>query len=243
MGKLQGSYVAHVTDCELAVGSGEWAFAVTHAADIEAHWTRRSRENPGFFNGCIHLLEQNRLDGAHFCGRLLRTDFKSYLYWRETGFADRSVRDAFGSALIRSKEGHVLLGRQREGNVNAGLAYLPGGFIDERDVAVSGEVDITASILREVAEETGLGAFELTRTPGYLVTIAGPLVSIAVGLRSALPSEALIERIGSHIAGDAKSELVSGLVVRSVMDMQGVAMPDYARLLVSSVFEGVGKSP
>ena len=40
-------------------------------------------------------------------------------------------------------------------------------------------IDIDASIAREIGEETGLDAAALTRVPGYRVTLAGPLVSIA----------------------------------------------------------------
>ena len=172
-----------------------------------------------------------------FRGQLLRTDFKSYLYWRETGFADTSVRDAFGSALLRSAEGYVLLGRQREGHINSGLAYLPGGFIDERDIGPDGRVDLDASIGREVAEETGLDTEAAQRRNGYWLTRVGSLVSIAVEFQLHDPADVLLERIGAHLAADAESELTDVVVVRRAADLDGLAVPNYARALVSHVLQ------
>lgn len=224
--------------CDLSVSASAWDFAQDNRAAIDAHWARRKAESPGFFNGTIFLLEAFELAGPVFRGRFLKTEFKSYLYWREAGFPDAGVHDAFGSALIRSSDGRVILGRQRPGNINSGLAYLPGGFIDARDVTAQGSIRIDDSILREVAEETGLAAAELTRLPGYYLTFAGPLISMAAELRASLPSDALVARIAAHIGQDPQSELTEAVPIGSVMDMQGVEMPDYARILLDSLFKG-----
>ncbi len=226
-----------ITGCELKVTGTAWPFAGEKAREIDTHWGRRSRENAAFFNGRIHLLHASALEAGVFKGQLLRTDFKSYLYWRETGFADVSVQDAFGSALLRSSEGYVLLGRQREGHINSGLAYLPGGFIDDRDVGPDGRVDIDGSIRREVAEETGLDVGTAQRRPGYWLTRAGVLVSFAAEFRFQDPAEALLAHIEAHLAEDAESELTEVVLVRSAADLDGLAVPDYARALVCHVLQ------
>lgn len=227
-----GGHVARVDHCSLTVGHESWAFAGAHREEIDRHWTRRSAENPGFFNGVIHMLTHHDLTGSTFLGTFVRTDFKSYLYWRETGFSEAGVRDAFGSALIRSAEGHVLLGRQREGNINSGLAYLPGGFIDSRDIGPGGSIDIVGSVLREVGEETGIPASSFTQKPGYYLTFAGPLISVAVELVSSERAEDLRQRMLAHMREDPQSELVDAVIVRSRADLAGLAMPDYARILI-----------
>src|SRR5262245_33833895 len=207
--------VLRFQSCRLVVASREWDYAREHAAGIDAHWLRRQAESPSMFNGAIHLMYESAIEGGTLQARLLRSDFKSYLYWRERGFPEARVRDAFGSALLRSTEGHVILGRQRDGNVNAGLAYLPGGFIDPRDVTRDGTVDIDGSILRELAEETGLMPGQLQMQPGYIVTFCGPLVSIARELVSPLDAEALRAKTLAHLARDTQSELVDAVIVRS----------------------------
>jgi 8-oxo-dGTP pyrophosphatase MutT (NUDIX family) len=230
--------VARAERCKLQVTSERWTFAETHLAEIEAHWALRKADNPAFFNGAIHLMTRQALEDGVFSAEFVRTDFKSFLCWRETGALDRSVADAFGSALLRSAEGHVVLGRQRPGNINGGLAYLPGGFIDERDVAADGQIDIEASVARELTEETGLLPSALHRVPGFVLTFAGPMLSIAIEYRSAEPADALCAKIHDHIRAETDPELSEAVVVASERDLAGLAMPDYARVLLGALFRG-----
>jgi len=229
--------VVRARRCDLTVGDTNWAFAQRHRCEIDAHWQRRATDNPSFFNGAILLMETHSLHDGILEARFLRTEFKNYLFWRETGGADSSIADAFGSALIRSSEGHVLLGRQRVG-VNAGLAYPPGGFIDERDVGAGGVIDIAGSVAREIEEETGLSPQALERTPGFILTFARPFVSVGVEFRSPLTAERLESRIRDHIGGDPDSELAEILVIKSGRDLEGLAVPIYVRLLIAALFPG-----
>lgn len=226
--------VTRVRDCSLHVVAEDWAFALENAEAIDAHWARRSRENATYFNGIIHLMRRSQIEAGMFHGEFLRTDFKSYLYWRETGFPPAEVLDGFGSALIRSGEGHIVLGRQRAGNINSGLTYLPGGFIDERDVGERGVIDIEGSILREVQEETGLSGGDYLVQPGYILTLDGPMLSMAREIVSPLPAEGLRRRILDHFAGDTSSELTDAVIVRAPEDIDGAAAPmhPYAQRLL-----------
>jgi hypothetical protein len=220
---------------DLRVTDGTWAFADRHRSDIEANWARRVRETPGFFNGAVFLITRYAVsaDGI-LSARFIRSDFKSFLYWRDTGWPDDSVMDGFGSALILSADGRVLLGRQSDGNLNSGFCYPPSGFIDARDVGPDGVIDIEGSVAREVAEETGLAAPALSRSDGYVVTIAGPAMSIAVPLLSPLPGDALIQEAGRHISSHEASELAD-LICVAPGDAIGLPMLDYARALLANL--------
>jgi 8-oxo-dGTP pyrophosphatase MutT (NUDIX family) len=233
-----GGRVVRIDRCNLSVTAGRWAFADTHRAEIDVHWERRKSDNPAFFNGALYVMTRHILTDGDLRAEFARTDFKGVLYWRETGFRDASVADAFGSALIRSAEGHVLLGRQRPGNINGGLAYLPGGFIDARDERADGLIDIEASIARELAEETGLTPSMLHRVPGFTLTFADPMLSIAVEYRSAEPAEALRAKIHDHIAAETDPELSDVVVVTSARDLVGLAVPAYATVLLGDLFQG-----
>ncbi len=223
-----------ISRCELGVDVQPWVFAEENSTEISAHWQRAVAARPKLFNGIVYLLRQGALEGQTFRGNFVRAEFKSFLFWRESGHPDLSVRDGFGSAVIRSAEGHVLLGRQTSGNVNAGLAYPPGGFIDTRDV--SGDaIDIEASVARELSEETGLEPSELAREPGYLLTRAGPLVSIGIEWRSPLPADALRERILAHVARQPEPELADVVVVRSLSEIDADTMPRYACALLRAL--------
>jgi hypothetical protein len=225
-----------VSSVDLRVIEGTWAFADRHIRDIEAHWARRQRETPGFFNGSVVIMTAYAVsgDGRRLSAKFIRTDFRSFLYWRETGWRDGSVMDGFGSALILSADGRVLLGRQSEGNLNSGLCYPPSGFIDACDIGADGSIDIDSSVAREVGEETGLSAPLLSREDGYVVTIAGPTLSIAIPLRSPLAGDALL-RAANHYISEEGSELAQFVLAAPGAPPNGLPMPDYARALLTGL--------
>jgi len=228
--------VFRVPRVDLRVTDGGWAFADRHRGEIEAHWARRVREAPGFFNGPVFMMHAYSVSAhGHLSASFIRSDFRSFLYWRETGWRDDRVMDGFGSALIRSADGQVLLGRQSAGNLNSGLCYPPSGFIDVRDVGPDGLIDIDRSVAREVAEETGLPASALVRGDGYIVTIAGPSMSISVPLLSPLTGDALLSEATRHISSEEQSELVQLLLVAPGAPDAGLPMLDYARALLTNL--------
>lgn len=230
--------VNRIDSCTLRASTSQWPFARDQASQIDAAWHDAQQRNPNYFNGTVYLVDRMSLASGALDAALLRSDFKSYLHWRQLGFPQTGVRDGFGSALIRAADGAFLLGRQRAGNVNAGLTYLPGGFIDGRDVAVDGTIDIAASIARELEEETGLAPPDVTAMPGFLVTEVGAHLSIARTFQSSLESGALKARIEAHLAGDAQSELESMIVIGRGSDLEGLPMPEYARVLLQHVLLG-----
>ena len=227
--------VRRMQSLDLAVDDARWPYAENHREVIAAHWKIANGANPNFFNGTIHVVTDLAAEGTHAKARFMATEFKNFLYWRDEGFpAEANVRDGFGSALIRSREGHVILGRQRPGNINEGLAYLPGGFIDTRDVDAQGRIDIFASVARELREETGLGEADLVQGEGILLVEGGAHVSFAVSYVSNLGSAELAERIAAFIAKDPVSELADVVVIEGPGGIEGLPMPHYARVLLKS---------
>ena len=229
--------VSQVEACDLQMTDERWAFADAHAGAIESHWQRRLVTNPGYFNGTIQLMRSYGIERGVVHATFMRTDFKSFLYWRESGYPPADAHDAFGSAILRGADGAVLLGLQKAGNINAGLAYLPGGFIDTRDVGPSGAIDIGASIARELSEETGLTAAELDIQPGFRVINCGALVSMAREFRSPLPASALRAQILDFLAADPEPELADIVIVRSMSELDPALIPPYTRLALSAVLD------
>lgn len=209
-----------------------WSFALQYASEIERHWQSRVAANPSFFNGTIHLLTDYQLSNSHFRGELIPVSFASFLYWRENGFPDKTVRDCFGSALIVSHEGTVVLGRQAPGNINSGKTYLPGGFIDERDVLGAGKVDLHASVARELKEELGFDHANFTIGRHIYLTFDEQLLSMALEYRSPDDTETLLAKATSHISKEEKPELEAVVGVSTKRELEGLPMPGYARLLL-----------
>lgn len=227
--------VVRVNAYRLAVFDERWAFADSNAEAIAAHWQRRKAENANFFNGAIHLLHRYALVDEIFTAELFRTDFASYLYWRENDYPDKSVSDCFGSALLRSGDGKVILGRQAPGNVNSGLTYLPGGFIDKRDVGPDRFVDIAGSVSREIFEELGFVPGTFMPRPGAYLTFHDALISIAIEFVCPKGADDLLALARRHIAAESKPELEDVSAVATLADLQGLAMPGYASTLLRSL--------
>lgn len=230
--------VSRVHACRLQASTAQWPFAQRETDAIDGHWAKRCAESPSFFNGTVYMMAagSERLTGGMFACTLFPTGFKNFLYWKEHGYPDADAYDCFGSAILRSVEGHVLLGKQAAGNVNSGLAYLPGGFIDARDVDATGSVDIGASIARELAEETLLASHEIERLPGFRVIRCGAQVSLAVEFRSPLSSDALRTAVLERLRSGGDGELTDLLIVRDQADLSPDYIPVYTRLALSDVF-------
>jgi hypothetical protein len=224
-----------VARCTFQVSDWRWPFAQEHAEVIARDWQRRQAELPQLFDGTIYLLRDHAIDGDALIGSFFKTDFKTFLYWRDHRTAGtETVRESFGASLIRSAEGHVLLGRQGPGQLNSGRVYPPSGLIDGDDVR-DGTIDIDASIARELAEETGLGSDTMQRAPGYILALVGLQVAIAAEWQSALPAEQLRERIMAHIRSQAEPELDDIVIVRTHADIDARTMPPHARALLRTV--------
>lgn len=224
-----------VARCSFHASNWRWPFAQEHVDAVARDWQQRQAEIPQLFDGTIYLLREHAIDGEALTGTFFRTDFKSFLYWRDHRTAEtETVHESFGASLIRSVEGHVLLGRQGRGQLNSGRAYPPSGLIDGDDVR-EGTIDIDASIARELAEETGLGPHTMQRVPGYILALAGLQVAIATEWQSALPAAQLRERILAFIGNQAEPELDDIVIVRTHADIDARTMPPHARALLRTV--------
>lgn len=227
-----------VVACDLVVEDFEWAFARKNSKNIQLYWRKRRSETPHFFDGRVHLLSQYSADKERFVGTLFEVDFKSFLYWRDHEHSDATVFDVFGSALIRSQDGAILLGRQRKGHINEGYFYLPGGLIDPRDIGADRKVNIRSSILREVAEETGLSLSEIRLSSDFIVTVSGQQVSVAVEVISRLCAKELVSKIQTYLSKDPTSELEEVRMVSHIRELDHLMIPSYASALLKSALKG-----
>jgi hypothetical protein len=233
--QLNKGQVVHVNACRLAVAAARWGYAEAYAAEITAHWRQAIVRSPRYFNGVIQILTDHRIAGGVFTGTFATTDFAGFLYWLGQGHPDAGGRNCFGCAILRSAEGHLLLGVQAAGNLNTGRAYCPGGFIDPADVAADGTIDIDGSVEREMGEETGIAVSDLMRSPGYVLIGSRSSIAIGVVYRSALNADRLRDAILCHLARQAEPELADILIVRQPSDLHGVKTSAYVPALVRAL--------
>lgn len=225
--------VIEVDGVSLRVGPQPWPYAMENRSSIEDLWTRRASANPHFFNGVVHVVRRASVVGRRFVAELARTDFASYLHWRESGYAGASDRGIVGVAALVSSDGQLILASQAPGRLNSGRLTFIGGIVDQRDCAADGRIDIDAQIRRELAEETALGAGDFRREPGYVIVNAGPIIVVAVRLRASLSAAALAARIRRGLASETDGELADVVVLddRAAVAAAGDRLVPYARLL------------
>lgn len=233
--------VMQVTRCVFTVSDATWGYATTNERAIETHWQHQKKLNPNYFNGPIWLLQNWSVEnGDTFHGTFLQAEFRAYLYWRHRNFEPAGVFDAFGSGLVKSADGAILLGEQSPGNVKAGFSYPPSGFIDGDDVS-DGRIDIDRHIAREILEETGLAvSSSCQRRSGYLITLSGAQISIAALFQSADSATHLDQYIAKTLERQRQGELAGVHWVRSKAEMAGLSVPAYVKVLMAALFNAQG---
>lgn len=234
---LPADGVLRTDSLRLRVIDTPWPLAVENAAAIADHFARRTAANPSFYDGEVFVLRDIWQEGTGIGATLSLERFSSFLYWRDGLADDGRTLDGFGAALVRSAEGHVLAVEASPTTLNAGRIYLPGGFIDARDVGTDRMIDIDASIARELTEETGLEVRALQRLPGYLVARLGRHCCLCAEFRSMLGAEDLRRQMLAGAARDEARELADVVIIRDEHDLARHAMLDHARLVIGSVLQ------
>lgn len=207
-----------VTTLDLDCPAWDWPFARERRAEIAAHFAARQAEKPQLFNGRV-LLGRNpvfsvdRLSADYF-----ETDFASFLAWRDWGFPDRDVFNGFGMGALRCADGAFVLGEMGQHTANAGKVYFPSGTPDPDDVR-GARLDIKASVIREVFEETGLSA-ETYRMDGHWhCVVSGHSIAMMGILHIAGEGDEVRLRIERDLARQASPELAAIHLVRSRADL------------------------
>lgn len=235
---LPADFIGRIDRLRLTTTDTPWPFATDNRAAIADHFERRRNGNPAFFDGQVFVLRQLSREPDAIAGTFSLERFSAFLFLRDGAGSDSTVLDGFATALVRSAEGHVLAGRAAPGTLNAGRVYLPGGFIDARDRRPDGTIDIDASVARELVEETGLTATELTRIPGYIVARHGRHCCFAIEYRSPLPAAALRDHVCRSFAVATDGELAEVLTIGNRDELASHDVLDHAHFLITHVLGG-----
>lgn len=207
-----------------------WPFAEAEAERIAAHWRVQIAAKPKLFNGRVLLMGRHAIErgssGAILRGDYFETDFAAFLAWRDFGYPDPDVVNAFSMAALLGADGAFLVGEMASHTANAGKIYFPAGTPDREDV-FDGKVDLTASALRELGEETGVQPHEVAFDGRWIVVYAPPRVACLKIMRLAEPAELAKSRIEAFLAKDSHAELCSMRVVRGTGDVDRAHTPAF----------------
>jgi 8-oxo-dGTP pyrophosphatase MutT (NUDIX family) len=217
--------VVRLSEIDVRLTNWRWDAADVHRREIEAHFAALTSRRSGVWNGRALLLCDYAFEAGRLSGSCFETDYASSVAWRDGCFTDDQVKNCFGMAVIQGADGGYLLGVMGSHTANADRTYFPAGTLEPEDV-VDGRVDFCASIERELEEETGLAAAELSAEEGWWAVFAGIRIGIAQVFRTAEPAAQMRERILRHLAKETEPELSDIRIVHGPDDLDA-SMPDH----------------
>jgi 8-oxo-dGTP pyrophosphatase MutT (NUDIX family) len=204
--RLSDIKLVPISSLDLRLRSGSWTFAEAEKPRIAEHWRKLVDDNPKIWNGNVLICTHVELKGRELKGDFIKTDYASFVAWRDWGWPDKTVCNVFGSAAVLSADRAVLYGRMAGHTLNAGKVYPPGGSLEMMDVTPEGRVDVMGSITRELEEETGLRAADAKK--GELLAIFDEhRLSVAQVFHFADLAEVLAGKVKQYLRSAHEDEL------------------------------------
>jgi 8-oxo-dGTP pyrophosphatase MutT (NUDIX family) len=209
-----------------------WPFAIERRGEIDAHFEKLRAEKPQMWNGDVLLLRRGEIADGVLSGAYLEADFASFISWRDWGFPDKSIRNCFPMAALRSSDGAFLLGVMGAHTATAGQIYFPAGTPDPSDID-GDHVDLERGVIRELIEETGLGIADIAAESGWFATPLGQRLALMKIVQAKESAATLRERICAFLAAQEQPELSDIHVVRNTNDLRP-SMPPYVVTFLAS---------
>ncbi|HEY8124686.1 MAG TPA: NUDIX hydrolase [Methylocystis sp.] len=240
--------IAEIDRLECRCVDHRWGFVEERAADIERHWEERRGANPALYDGSVLLACRVERAIGEDGARILRmaffkTPFSSFLAWREFGWPDNAVYNCFSMPAARARDGAYLLGEMGPSHSFAGQLYFPCGTPDPSDVVSDGRVDLTGSLARELAEETGLAASQAQASAGWTAVFDRQHVACIKRLDFDAPSHALLARVKAFIATESAPELADAHMVSSLTALADPRLPAFMVAYLSRALGNVDEIP
>jgi hypothetical protein len=209
-----------------------WPFADERRAEIDAHFAKLRAAKPEMWNGRVLLLRRGEIANGVLSGVYSEVDFASFIAWRDWGFPDTSVRNCFAMAALRSCDGAFLLGVMGAHTANAGRIYFASGTPDPDDI-IGDTIDLEGSVMRELTEETGINASDVSVDAGWTAVLDGQRMALMKIVEANARADELANRIRAFIASQKQPELADIHIVRGVGDLSH-AMPAFVTAFLES---------
>ena len=219
-----------VSGFDLRLSPGKWEFADAERHAIDRHWAAIIAEKPFLWNGAVLICTSAEVADGTLRAVLARTDFASFIAWRDWGWPDRAARNCFCVPAVMSADGALLLGLMSERTLNHGKVYPPSGSLEPRDVRPDGTIDVFGSMAAELAEETGLRLADATPAEA-LAIFDGQRLALVQRFDHPFCFAAMEATFAAHRERDTHRELDAILAITSASQIDA-RMPVYAQELI-----------
>jgi len=234
-------HIVPIDGLEVGVAPFRWRFAQARRDDIAAHFAARRQATPQLWNGRVLLMRDFAVRDGVLRGMYFEAGFAEFLAWRDWDFPDRTVVNCFAMGALRASDGAYLMGVMSDRTANPGRIYFPAGTPDPNDVR--GEtVDLLGNVMRELAEETGLTAADVSVAPGWHAVVDGSRVALMKRIDVPYPAAEARTRMLRHLASEAQPELRDVRIVRSAADLDP-GMPHFVTAYLRYMWSGHDRSP
>jgi 8-oxo-dGTP pyrophosphatase MutT (NUDIX family) len=233
---LSDGGIIPLTRIEARYEERPWRWAQDNRAAIEAHWRSLVAAKPSLFNGRVLIASERSFDHGVYRATYIPADYSAFLAWRDFGWPDKSVSNGFAMAALRAADGPYVLGIMGPHTANADAIYFPAGTPDLADVTAEGDVDLAGSVLRELEEETGLGADAVTASDDWTAILDGGRTALMREVRSPMTAAEIEARVGEFLMKQENPELAGLYVVRSIADIDTARMPPFTQVFLRAAF-------
>lgn len=221
---------------DLRLDDRAWGFAEEQRLKIARHWRALIAEKPFLWNGDVLICTAHRIEDGRLSARFCRTDYASFVAWRDWGWPDREACNCFGVPAVVSSDGILLMGTMGPHTLNHGMAYPPSGSLEGRDIGPERRIDIEGSMAKELREETGLDLG--LATPGRMIAVSdGRRLAVARRFDMPMVFGDMENVFRAHAAAGGEQELSDVFGIRSA-DHAGGNVPAYARTIIGALLLG-----
>ncbi len=215
---MADAYIVQIDRIDVGFAPFRWRFAQVRGDDIAAHFAARRQATPQLWNGRVLLMRDFAIRDGALRGMYFEAGFAEFLAWRDWNFPDPAVVNCFAMGALRASDGAYLMGVMSDRTANPGRIYFPAGTPDPNDVR--GEtVDLLGNVMRELAEETGLTAADVSVAPGWHAVVDAQRVAVMKHIDVPYPAAEVRTRMLRHLASETQPELSDVRIVRSAADL------------------------
>ena len=235
-----GLTVAAVDRIDARLAPEPLSFRPEERAAIDAYFAGRKAANPALWNGRVLLLAAHRFEGRRLVACYGEADYAALLWLLAGETAHPRLRVSFAMGALRGADGGFVMIRMAEWTANAGRIYFAASTPDPSDIGPDGRVDLEGSVRRELTEETGLTAANITLAPGWTALHDARRLALLREVRAHEGAEALAARIRRFGAREQRPEFDEVLVVRGPQDLADGMSPLIRRYLAQAWEAGNG---